>query len=40
MIMCDPGRWYAAPALYRWGGGGRVGTISNSQQQIDQNIVS
>ena len=22
------------------GGGGRVGTISNSQQKIDQNIVS
>ena len=22
MIMCDPGRWCAAPALYKWGGGG------------------
>ena len=21
MIMCDPGRWCAAPALYKWGGG-------------------
>ena len=40
MIMCDPGYWRAAPALYRGGGGGEGGYNLKFLKTLYQNIFS